>query len=690
MKKSKFKRLSFIPFIVYPCLLAAEPVNLSEITVSANKVEENILNVPQTITVINNSELEEKEIKNISDVIKQIPNLTSRYLYFDSVNFRGINTSAFTNNNPVVIYIDGIPHSSKFGYNASLANVERIEVLRGPQGTLYGKDSIGGVINIITRTPTNEFEGEVGLEYGTNNFFEKKFNFSGPIKENILFLGVNGIFSEDDGWITNHYKNLDDNANRSKAHNLNGNILYQPTDNFSARLNISEDKDDRYWVEGGIIPTKEKINDATRKDFENANYDTDTFTKIKSTSQALNLSYNFKDINITSLTTHKKVDMDGDYDPDWSTDPRYKNLTKFQYSTTKTFTQELRLSNKNKKLKWLFGLYYEDEEFNNEKYGMQRPPNIEINAVSQTNSKTYATFGQIIYPLFKNLDLTIGGRYQKIKKDIDLDYYMSQIGSNSAPSYILNDDNTWNTFLPKLALSYKINKNINTYFNISKGYLPGGYNYFSNTGDGSDNLFDAQTSINYELGIKGNFLENKLFLSSSIFYMDIDDIHIYNYDTNSGMMYVSNAAKAHSQGLEVEVKYNFLENWAIESSIGLIQAKYDDYGSNDLVKDNKIENTPSHTINLGLSYYNPKGYYGRIDIQNQGNMYFDSDNTIKQSSFTTGNIKIGYNFDNWDIYSYVKNVTDEEYLTTVKTDQGGYMATVGEGRFVGIGVKYYF
>jgi outer membrane receptor protein involved in Fe transport len=89
----------------------------------------------------------------------------------NSMNFRGLNTSMFTSNNPVVIYIDGVPYSDRYGFDASLANVKRIEVLRGPQGTLYGKDAIGGVINIVTKDPGNEFQGKVGAEYGSFNYF---------------------------------------------------------------------------------------------------------------------------------------------------------------------------------------------------------------------------------------------------------------------------------------------------------------------------------------------------------------------------------------------------------------------------------------------------------------------------------------------------------------------------------------
>ncbi|ADG92922.1 TonB-dependent siderophore receptor [Arcobacter nitrofigilis DSM 7299] len=688
----KFRKITYIALILSSYIFADENknLNINDITVIASKTDETINNIPQTITLITKEELEDKEIKTVSDVIKEIPNLTSRYLYFEAVNFRGINTSVFTNNNPVVIYIDGIPQSSQFGYNVSFANVERVEVLRGPQGTLYGKDSIGGVINIVTKTPTNEYEGEIGFEYGSNNYLQNKFNLSGPIVKDKLFFGINSILSKSDGDITNHNTSLNKNANRNKTQNFNGNLLYKPTDDLDIKFNISKDKNYRYWINGGVVSSIDDIHKYKRKDFKDTNYDVDTYTKIDSTSQALNLSYNINNLNLNSLTTHKKLEMDGNYDTDWGNSNTYKGLERFQDATTKTFTQEFRLSNKEDANRWLVGLYFEDEDFLSDRYGVQRPPNTEINAVSKTTSKTYATFGQITFPIIDKLDLTVGGRYQKIKKNIDLNLYMAPIGSKALPINKLNDENTWNTFLPKIALSYKINDDITSYINISKGYMPGGYNYSAQTSDRESNLFDAQTSINYELGLRGSFLDNKLNVSSSIFYMDIDDIHIYNFNPTTGGLNVSNGGKAHSQGIELEVKYDINNNWRIESSAGIIQAKYDEYANNNNNVNKKIENTPSHTINLGLSYYSPQGYYGRVDLQNQGSMYFNTANTIKESSYTTANLKVGYSFNNWNIYTYAKNLTDKSYISTVQSDTGGYLVTYGEGRFIGIGLKYSF
>lgn len=127
------------------------PSSLKTLTVTANKIEERLQDVPQSVTLITADELQQRSIRNMGDLVREVPNLSSSFLYSNDLNFRGINSSTFTNANPLVMYVDGVPQSNRIAYDALLENVDRVEILRGPQGSLYGKDAIGGVINIITR-----------------------------------------------------------------------------------------------------------------------------------------------------------------------------------------------------------------------------------------------------------------------------------------------------------------------------------------------------------------------------------------------------------------------------------------------------------------------------------------------------------------------------------------------------------
>jgi len=252
-------------------------VNLDSIVVTANKIEENMKDVPQSITVIDEYILEEKGIKNIADVIGEIPNMRISHDHGNSVNFRGLNASMFTSNNPVVIYIDGIPCADKFGFDASLANVERIEVLRGPQGTLYGKDAIGGVINIVTQDPDNVFRGKAEAEYGSFNFMRGMFNINGPLIRDTLYMGINGQYQRDDGWIENTHAGMDEAADEDEDRRISGYLLYKPTDRLRARLTFSNDYSKEYWMEGYGLPGGSSISDFNRDDAEQVDFDMPTY-----------------------------------------------------------------------------------------------------------------------------------------------------------------------------------------------------------------------------------------------------------------------------------------------------------------------------------------------------------------------------------------------------------------------------
>ena len=705
MKDFKLKRFLTISLVASSFLFASnDTIILEEVTVSANKIEENIKDIPQSISVVNEKEIEEKEIQNISDVIKQIPNLSSTFMYSERVNFRGINTSVFTNNNPVVIYIDGVPHSSVYGFDASLQNTQQIEVLRGPQGALYGKDSIGGVINIITKKPKNELNGFVGTEYGTNNFIQTSFNTNGAVIPDKLFLGINGKVGKDDGWKTNHNENQDKDSTRKEFHQLNTNLHYNATDNFSIALNIFNDKDYKYGFEGGAVPQTQNINDYKRKDFKDENFETDSYMKNKSKAQSLKMEYLFDgNTSLTAITANKNIDIDGTWDVDYGNNPNYDGMSMFQDAKSKNFSQEIRLSGENNKFRYITGIYFEKDSFDFDNYGMEYPSYLigdpfgtrigaKFNSISQANSSTYAAFGQVIIPFLESYELTLGGRYQKIKKEMDLDYYFNPINISANPIFQFDEENTWNSFLPKVAVSKKFDDKLTTYISASKGYLPGGYNNFASSGTEKENRFDAQTSINYEIGVKDSFLNDNLVLAGSLFYLDIEDIHVYSTDRTTGMMYTSNAGQADSKGIELEIAYSINNNWKVDTSIGVMKARYSNYidSNGEDNKNNKIERTPSHSANIGLSYYSNGGFYGRFDIQNQGDMFFNAQNSLKQDSYTVANAKIGYLFDDFDIYTYAKNITDEDYIVALEEMAEFRQLTYGKGRFLGAGIKYSF
>ena len=675
-------------------LLADTSVSLESITVSANKIEENIKDVPQSITVIDEEVLHEKGIKNVKDVVKEIPNMiTSGSNNGVQTSFRGLNLSMFTSNNPVVIYVDGVPYYDRYDFDPSLANVKQIEILRGPQGTLYGKDAIGAVINIITKNPSNEWHGNIGAEYGSNNYMQSTFNASGALIENKLYAGINGSFQKDDGWITNNYPGMDKDADKDKERKTSAFLLFRPTDRLSGKLTVTDNYSKTNWMDGvALTNNTTSVNDIKRSSAENASFDMPTYEKADVKSQSLNLAYDFDTMKLESTTTHKKLDYDGDYDGDYLSGNANDGLRMFGYYDMTTWTQELKLSGQNQDIKWVAGVYADDEERKQGPYGMEMNMGgvYVADAYANSNNKTQALFGQTMIPFADTFELTLGGRYQKITKDIDSTMKQSW-GGVAFPDFIYKDEKTWNTFLPKVALAYKNSDRLTTFASVSKGYMPGGFNYFAMSGGTDENSFEPQQSTNYEVGMK--YMGDNYLLNASVFRMDIEDIHIYK-SIGGAIWLTDNAKKAHSQGIEIDGKYFLTDNIELSGAVGLIDAKYDDYDTGVAnYNGERIETTPRYTANVGIAYVTNQGIYGRLDFNARGETsYFDGANNtmVSADGAIISNLKVGYKIKDWDIYGYVKNITDEEYIDSYRSKTGMQIVGFNEPRTFGVGFCYTF
>jgi iron complex outermembrane receptor protein len=678
-----------------------EPVAMEEITVTANKMEEDLIRVPQSITVIDEMILEEKGIKNVTDLIREIPNMVaSSGPVATAVSFRGLNTSIFTNNNPVVIYIDGIAHTGREGFDASLANVERVEVLRGPQGTIYGKDAIGAVINIVTKKPENDWRGKIGAEYGSYNFARGVFNANGALVDDKLYVGINGQYQQDDGWIENENPDRDSDFNKADDRRVNLNLTATPVDRFTARISLINEYTREYGVNGFGLPGGASIGDFSRDDAEHLDMDAPTKQTTENNAQSLALTYDFGSVSLNAVTTHKFLEFDGEYDSDFGNVPFYAGLLQFMVFDEESWSQELRLASTNKDgFRWVTGLYYENERRDQPRLGQQSPVfdqvsqdylgNFEMNAESRTDAETWAVFGQVVIPFVERFELTLGGRYQRIEKEIDLSMYYLPVGVSGPAMFHMEADKTWYAFLPKAALSWRFTGAWSTYVSYSRGYMPGGFNYFAMEGSAEDNRFKPQVSSNYEWGLKGVFERGSV--AATVFYMDIEDIHIYKI-VDMGATYVTdNARKAHSRGVELEVTYRPLDGLELTAAVGFIDAEYDDYDTGVGDFDGRdIELTPAHTIRAGAAYIHPSGFYGRVDIYNQGKQYFYDNATMdfpEQGAYTLVDARLGYRLDDWDFFVYGRNLTDEDYVSMYSSMR---VISFGEPRTLGVGATCHF
>lgn len=679
-----------------------DTANLEEIIVTANKMEENLKDIPASISVISDLDIEDKRLTSIDDVIKQIPNMSGANIgYAIGTNFRGINSSVFSNSNPMVIYVDGVPQYGSNDYDVMLKNAQRIEVLRGPQGTLYGKDAIGGVINVISKTPENQWQGSAGFEVGSNQYLQGSFNANGALVKDKLFLNVGLQADKHNGWITNDFDGSD--ADVDKNIKFNTTLTFKPTDRLTTKLSLATYKINNDWASAGIGD----FNTITRKDAEHANFDVPYETEKNSFSQALNIDYDFDAVKFSSLTTHKRFTSVGIYDFDQRYDPNNTShsngLYQFQDTENKDLTQEFKLtSNTDGRFKWLAGLYFDKSKVSNIKMGYQFPyidrateqyfGTFEQDIPSVSDSKTVAAFAQGSYDVTDALTITLGGRYQKVQRNVNLENYLYPLAIGKiTPVFSRSEKTSWNAFLPKLALSYAVNDNLTSYFSYSQGYMPGGFNFFPLSP--ADKLkFEPQTSDNFEIGMRGDFLGGDLAINAAVFYMDIDNIHLYNNGFDENGRYfneVSNAGKAKSKGLELDARYQINDQWAISAALGVTDAKYTRH-SNPNYNGNTVSMSPKYTANLGLSYFHPEGFYARLDINSEGTKYIDDANSKKQKAWVTADVKVGYLLNDFNIYGYINNLTDEEYIHNTRPSGSVDQNFFNPPRTFGVGLRYSF
>jgi iron complex outermembrane receptor protein len=352
-------------------------------------------------------------------------------------------------------------------------------------------------------------------------------------------------------------------------------------------------------------------------------------------------------------------------------------------------TQELRIQSPKElgAMKWLAGLYYsnEDEDYNDysntydtkSSYGY----NVKYNWPGDRGEKTMAVFGQLTIPLFSRLNLTTGLRYETIHKDIN---YKSQVTRTDTGEKLTSDvewsrDEDWEALLPKGVFSWDINKDVMVYFSIAQGYLAGGFNGW---GDDPDTAtFDEQTSWNYEIGAKTAWFNNRLFFNSTLFYIDIDDMHVWS-NPSTGIWIASNAAKAHSQGVEIEIKAKPLQGLDITAALGWTDVEFDDYkisDTSDYTGNTPIQ-TPEYTFNLSAQYRFNTGFFVRMEMEGYGKTYYNEENTLERSPFQLYHAKIGYETSNWEVYLYGNNLSDKKYFSTINNERH----TVGSPRTLGV------
>jgi iron complex outermembrane receptor protein len=516
---------------------------LETMTVTAEKREENIQDVPMSVDVFTGMQLEDAGIDNVFEMARFSPNvLMKQWGGANMVIIRGVSVFDSSLFGPAGFYVDDVSYSLPHMRDIDLLDVERIEVLKGPQGTLYGRNSESGVINVITRQPNNEKRGKVFGGYGNYNSVRAGASVSGPVVEDTLYLGFAVLGENSNGYMENELG--DDRATEIDHKSGRGTVRWTPTKQWDVSLLLNwfeyNDGMGEYRYTDGPNKTdrlKVKYNDSNSWDQENA-------------GQCLRIKYEGPGFDVLSITGRNDFESKLAVDMLFSPDPLGDNIQKYEDAM---LSQELRVSSPKAHgpFEWLAGVYGFTEDTDNK---IEAPAFFQ-KRVTEIEIQGYAVFGQGTYTFFDRLHLTAGLRYDHVDLKGEQGYDFMDMMTGSPQSLTFDKDLDYDEWLPKFSIAFDFTDDIMSYATVSKGYLAGGYNYSLVTNN-NNFTYDSEYTWNYEAGIKTAWLDNRLMANAAVFYIDIKDKQVEEWLQGGGLFdrTVKNAAKAHSQGIELELQ----------------------------------------------------------------------------------------------------------------------------------------
>jgi len=672
---------------------AQEATIFEEVIVTATKREQNIYDVPVAISAFTAATMEKQGIVDLTDVGKFVPNLNVTGFsagHTSSVNafIRGIGLQdhLITTDPGVGVYVDGVYLGRQVGQNWSLANIERIEVLRGPQGTLYGRNSIGGAINIITKQPGAESGGQFRATLGTRGRLNGDIYYNAPLGESFAISFTGGYTSRDG---LGDFVNIDTSTEVGEMSEWSGRVAakWQPTDTFS--ILFAYDKNDG---EGGLRPYTTLIDEVPngflyQQGYRNSDVSSDPYDNNTGQINQVDLSneadgYAFTlDWAMTENLDAKLIysDRSSSYASGLDDDSLFDDVMSFPevgYADQKS--AELQLNGQYGALDFVAGLYYFEEDGENFQHRtvFQGPPANNPFALGDfrlgQKMDSKAIYANIGYQVSDRLRLSGGLRYTEDEKTASININSSLIEDTKTRDW---DEISW-----EVAAAWEMNDRLNFYGTIQNGYQSGqfpprpfclfGFLDFTQPGNVSQpNCFEANenvTATNYEIGLKGTPMDT-LQMSIALFYTDYSDLP-YQVSTSEGGGFntVNIIVDQTSKGVEWESSWAPTESFMLYTTLGYIDADVKDPNPAavaPLTPKITASISPQYTMTMG----NGADLVFRADWSYRDDMWGEPSNDpgrlTKIDSRTLINVDIAYHAPSgkWTLAAYGRNVTDERY-----------------------------
>lgn len=670
---------TFAPIVI---TLVATTNQLDDVVVTSEKRETSLQQVPASITALTSKQVTDYRLWDAKDLTAIVPNLYSNNSGDDRnvTSIRGITTTSY--DPAVATYVDGVNQFSLDTYVGNLNDIERIEVLRGPQGTLYGRNATGGVINIITKKPTDKAEAFADINVGNYNMQRYMAGFRVPLVKQKLYFGASVLYSKRDGFYTNDFYN----NSFDKQHNIAGNyyLKFLPSAKWSFTLNAKHQNK----INNGAYPMVNGLDEA----FGNAYHlSQDAVGKMSdnTVNASLQINHSGNAINFSSITAwqsnyrYYKSPVDGDFSA--ADGVSIVNDYGNKWNKVKVFTQEFRVSspaNNQGDLTYTAGAYFFHQNsptkvgthFGKDTAGYGLPDD-QFTLINISTSKNIgaALFGQINYAVTKKLSFVAGLRYDYEDRKLTVAGDYQKDGTDA---FNIMPDTTgkthYNAVTPKVGAFYTLSATSNLFANYTRGFRTGGLTQAS-----SDPLspplyaYKPEYSNNVEVGLKNTFFNNRLRVNITAFLSFVNDAQVPTLVLPEAITITKNTGKLTSKGAELELAATPVKGLQIDYNFGFTDAKYKSlkvaqYGSEIDLKGNKQIYTPGATSMLAAQYSIGLGenvkLVARGEWQYVGNTYYDLANTIKQNAYSLLNARLGVATKHIDIFGWCRNITDKKYI----------------------------
>lgn len=722
---------------------APQSTALEEILITAQRRTESLQSVPIAVTALSAQTLVDNDIRSLEDLTGSVPGFvaTNSVTYAAApLSIRGVGGANgggnFFNDEPVAVYVDGVYIGRLSFSTADLLDIESIEVLRGPQGTLYGRNSTAGALLITSKRPTEALEGHVRGSATSLGEYRAEAAIGGPLVADTLKGRIALAYSDRDGWGDNVVDGSD--VNSSQDFSVRGSLEFTPTPDIT--LNLIAEFLDREAQPGTIAVADTVSGNVTspftpRADFNDLLNGNDfalndpQFTNSETISTTILLNWDLGGVILDSVSSYRKFDLDGAQDSDGTQRSLFNNFGSFRNDQ---YSQELRLSApEDHALNWVAGAYYihEDNAMNpfvinniNAFFGLGT--NADFRAFQDLDA--FAIFADASYEIFDGLSVTLGGRYSYERKSFENNQSVVTLRAGFFPPGMVNlpagatvvpptqfvDKNSWEDFSPRVVIDYRVTETVLAYASYSQGFKSGGFNSF-----GLTPAFNPEEVNAFEVGVKSDFLDGRARLNIAGFYYDYSDLQV-RLGVPTGGVNIQNAAEAEIAGVEVEATFAPSEHLRLDASVAYLDATFDEgvlpavppqtnfpIGApiplvQEDISGNRLSRAPKWQLSFSGEYRKPVADLGDIRLRltyfHQSNVFFLETSqiqpTFRSGSWNEVNARISFTppDEQWELAIFGQNIFDDRHITQI-TQLGSFPnAAINEPAKIGIEARFNF